>query len=341
MKAPALVVPRARAEEVRRALRDAGRLRSDLEIQRTSEEVVFPVSDGPPLAAEWGTTVERDFERLERAGPSDYRELVRLPDHEAALLPRAFDVVGDIVLMRIPDELWERRGTIGAALLAFVPGARLVGADRGVHGEERTRELEPIAGSGGWTTRHRENGIEVDVDLARAYFSPRLAREHARVADSVATGDRVYDLCCGVGPFALTIARDGRAREVTAVDANPVAVTLLRSASERQRFPSPIRALEARVEEFAVGAPPAPCVILNLPHQGIKYLPSVARSVAPRGRLHYYEVTPRAEFEGRGIAVTHTLDDPGAWSVVDAHVVHPYSPHADLVAYVLARNGTE
>jgi tRNA G37 N-methylase Trm5 len=124
---------------------------------------------------------------------------------------------------------------------------------------------------------------------------------------------------------------------VTSVDSNPAAIALLRTASARQRFATPIRPVEARVEDFVRSVPSVERAILNLPHQGIKYLPSVARTVAPGGRLYYYEVTARAEIDSRGTGVTQILDAPQAWSVVDRHVVHPYSPQADLLAFVLER----
>jgi tRNA (guanine37-N1)-methyltransferase len=341
MKSRALRVERGRGEAVRRLLRDAALLRSDLEILRTKESLLIPILENGAVPREWGTVTEGEFDAIARPAVGDYRRLLHLPPEEQSLLPRSFDVVGDVVLVRIPDELASHRAEIGTALLGFVPGARIVGADRGVHGTERTRSLERIAGSGGWTTRHRENGIEVDVDLARAYFSPRLAREHARVAEEVGAGDRVYDLCCGVGPFSLTIARDARARSISAVDSNASAIALLRAAAERQRFPTPIRSFVAPVEDFSASAEPVERVILNLPHQGIKYLPSVARTVARRGRLYYYEVTPRAESDERGMGVIRILDAPNAWSLVDEHVVHPYSPQSDLRGYVLERTRAE
>ncbi|MGI0130757.1 MAG: class I SAM-dependent methyltransferase [Thermoplasmata archaeon] len=337
MKARALLVPRGRGEAVRRSLRQQGLLRTDLEILREGDQLALPVVDDRSIPSGLGEMALREFTLLPDSGPADYRGLLDWPREESDQLPRSFDVIGDIVLVRIPNELERRAREIGEALLAFVPGARIVGADRGVHGRERRRSLEEIAGSGGWRTRHRENGLEIEVDLERAYFSPRLAREHALIAESVRGHDRVYDLCCGVGPFALTIARDARATEVTAVDSNPEALALLRVSLERQRFATPVHPIEMPVERFAPTAPPVERVILNLPHEGIKYLPSVARTVARRGRLYYYEVTPRAEFERRGEAVVHALDSPNDWSVVDQHVVHPYSPVSDLVAFVLER----
>ncbi len=339
MKSRALLVPRAQGEATRRLLADAGLLRTDLAIRVEDDSLVLPVVDSVPLPT-GGRVAEREFEPLPEDPPTDFRDFLPGSDEEQRNLPRSFDVVGDIVLVRLAPELEARRGEIGEALLKFVPNARIVGWDRGVHGPERRRRIERIAGSGGWSTRHRENGIDLDVDVEQAYFSPRLAREHARVADQVAAGDLVYDLCCGVGPFAVTIARDGRARGVVAVDANPAAIALLRSTLARAAHGARVTPVLERVEEFVPGVEPADRVILNLPHEGIKYVASVARTVAAGGCLYYYEVVPRTEMDRRADAIVRELPrDPG-WSTLPIHVVHPYSPGADLVAFVFRRDGT-
>ncbi len=339
MMSRAFLVPRAEGEATRRLLAEAGLLRTDLAIRVEDGLLVLPVVDDAPLPR-GGEVAQREFERLPDEPPSDFRALLPGTAEERRMLPRSFDVVGDIVLVRLPPELEPRRREIGEALLGFVPNARIVAWDRGVHGPERRRTLERIAGSGGWSTRHRENGIELDVDVERAYFSPRLAREHARVAEQVVAGDLVYDLCCGVGPFAVTIARDGRARRVVAVDANPAAIELLRSTLARAAYGPRVAPVLRRVEEFVPGAEPAERVILNLPHEGIKYVASVARAVAAGGCLYYYEVVPRAEADRRADAIVSELPQDPGWKALPAHVVHPYSPTADLVAFVFRRDGT-
>jgi tRNA (guanine37-N1)-methyltransferase len=337
MKGRGLLVPRSRGEEVRRRLLDASGLRRDLKILREGEFLVLPIAGDAPLPDEWGEVVLREFPSVAPAAPSDYRDLLGGTPETKADLPRSFDIVGDIVLVRLPLALESRKEEVGHALLSFVPAARIVGLDRGVHGPERRRRVERIAGSGGWRTRHRENGVELEVDVERAYFSPRLAREHARVAADVREGERVYDLCCGVGPFALVLARDGRASHITAVDSNPDAVSLLQATRARYPWGRRIEVVEAPIERFLASAGAVERVILNLPHEGIKYLPSVAPTIAPRGRLHYYEVTPRAEFERRAEAVVRALG-PGDWKLVDHHNVHPYSPASDLAAFVFERS---
>ena len=340
MIAAGLLVPRARGEEVRRALVDSGLLRADLEIRHEGGFLVLPLlesTEGVPPS--WGEVVEREFRTTSAKGPTRYSDLLSWPDEEKAALPRSFDVVGDVVLLRLPDSLEPRKGAVGEALLKFVPSARLVGLDHGVHGPERRREVERIAGSGPWRTRHKENGVELEVDVERAYFSPRLAREHARVAEEVRAGDRVYDLCCGVGPFSVTIAHLGRAASVTAVDANPEAIRLLRETLARHPYGGRVAPVTARLEEFLPSASPVERVAMNLPHEGIKYLTSVARTVAPGGRLYYYEVVSRTELDKRGVALVNWLEPEGPFALATERVVHPYSPASDLVAYVFERSG--
>lgn len=339
MRSRALVVPRDRGEEVRRALAEAGLLRTDLRISARGATIVFPLPPGAEVPPEWGSVTEQEFEPRPPEAASDYRELVDASPAERELLPRSFDIVGDIVLVRLPPGWRDRGAEIGRALLRFVPGARIVGWDQGVHGPERRRRIERLAGEGGWATVHRENHLALEVDVQRAYFSPRLALEHARVAAEVAAGDRVYDLCCGVGPFAVHFARDGRARSIVAVDANPDAIALLARTLARYPFGARVVPTVARVEEFLPGREPFERAVLNLPHEGIKYAPSVARVVAPAGRLYYYEIVLRSELEHRGDVIAGSLEPVGAWRSVDARIVHPYSPDADLVAFTLERAG--
>ena len=339
MRERALVVERHLGETTRRRLVAAGALRTDLAIRREGDRLAFPLHPDASVPREWGDVAFRDFDTRAAAGPTDYRSLLSWPEEQRELAPRAFDVVGDVVLVHLPSELEPRRFEIGEALLRFVPGCRLVGVDRGVQGPERRRTVERIAGSGSWRTRHRENGLEFEVDLERAYFSPRLAREHARVASEVGTGERVYDLCCGVGPFAVTIARDGRARSIVAVDSNPEAIALLRETLARYDFGPTISPVEARVEEFVLAATPVDRLVLNLPREGIKYASLVAPLVAPGGSLHYYEVVARDEIAGRRTVTERSLSAFGSWSVRDIRVVHPYSPSSDLVAVTARRAG--
>lgn len=332
-----LGVPPERAEAARRRLKESGWLRTDLAVLHEGRTIVFPLTaDARPDPRE-GTVVEREFAAL-KLPVQTYRELIRgLPAELAEKLPRSFDVVGDIVLVRIPEELLAYRDEVGRALLAFVPGARLVGWDQGVHGVERRRRLVPLAGTGEFRTRCRENGLTLDVDLDRAYYSPRLSSEHARVAQEVRAGERVFDLCCGIGPFALSIARDGRAREVVAVDLNREAISLLRANADRLGLSDRVRPVVSDVGEFLESAGVADRAILNLPHEGIKYLASVANRVGPAGTLHYYEMMERSVQPERPQEIVRGLEPHGGWELGPVRGLHPYSPTSDLISVTFHR----
>ena len=143
-RCPALRVDRRRGEEIRQRLVESGRLRTDLTISREDEHLLFPLIDSDPLDPSWGERVDGEFEPLEKSPNMSYRDLLHWPEAEEALLPRSFDVIGDIVLVRIPLALRGCASEIGEALRQFVPGTRLVGADFGVHGEARQRRLVVI-----------------------------------------------------------------------------------------------------------------------------------------------------------------------------------------------------
>ena len=150
--------------------------------------------------------------------------------------------------------------------------------------------------------------------------------------------ETVWDLCCGIGPFALTLARRGLAERIVAVDSNPAAIALLRENAERLRVAGRIEARNESVEQFLKAdrdRGPASCS--TFPTKELSPFPSVSAAVAPGGTVHYYEVTPRADHSMRGIALVRQLGSGADWTCLESRLVHPYSPQANLVAYTFRR----
>ncbi|MFG1529981.1 MAG: hypothetical protein AAFA34_01725, partial [Thermoplasmata archaeon] len=187
-----------------------------MRIRVDQDDLLFPLVDSVEVPGDWGPIETDEFIPVAQPPVREYGDLLADGTGRSPAVPRSFDVIGDIVVVRIPDGSPVEPRRIGEALRAFVPGTRLVGADRGVQGPYRIRLLDRLAGTGSWATVHVEHGLRLHVDLERAYFSPRLAHEHHRVASEVRSGETVFDLCCGVGPFAAHIARTGRARRIVA-----------------------------------------------------------------------------------------------------------------------------
>jgi tRNA (guanine37-N1)-methyltransferase len=216
----------------------------------------------------------------------------KLPPNLLASLPHAFDIVGDIAVMEIPPELIAYESAIGEAVLKANKNLRTVLSKSGaISGTYRLREYNVLAGEPKTHTLHKEYGCQYYVDLAKAYFSPRLSNEHHRVASLVREGETVIDLFAGVGPFAVQIAKTHENMKVYAVDVNPCAVELLErnirlNRVEEKVFPFLGDAREiVKAHFFGV----ADRVVMNLPEKAMEFVDVACNAVKPTGAVvHFY-----------------------------------------------------
>lgn len=298
MRAWSVVVPRDRAEQIRQDLLARGLLLESHRIVQEGDRIILPtrrpVELGFPME-------EREFEQGHVAVRS-YKDLAEVPATLRRSLPRSFDVVGDVAVIRLPEELRAHRSEVGEAILRWNAKIRVVMEDRGVGGAERVRRVEVIAGEPRTTTVHVEHGLRYRVDLARAYFSPRLATERQRIASLVSESEVVADPFAGVGPYAILIARRSRPRVVHASDGNPVAVDLLRANVAANRADRvAVRAGDARTILRRIA--PVDRIILDLPHAGLDFLPDAFGAIGDAGTVHLYAMLERAEEAERAAEV--------------------------------------
>lgn len=346
---PCLAVPLSDGEDARRDLLDEGALRTDLKVRRDGEVLLLPVTQeaaqawadtgpGEPgdagTARGWTAELRRaTFEVVERA-PRDYRDLLELPADVLDRLPSSFDRIGDLVVFKLPDEVLPYRAMVGAALQEFVAGCRTVALDHGVEGRFRVRDLEVVAGDPSTETVHREHGVEMRVDPARAYFSPRLATERRRVAGLVQPGERVVDAFAGVGPFSLVVAAHADPDRVVAIELNPDAYDLLVANVETNGVGGVVVPVEGDAGQLLPDHDPADRVVMNLPHAAADYLDAARRALAPGGTIHLYEVVEGADLDDRRAAL-----EADGFEVAAVREVHTYSPTSSVVVFDLRGRG--
>jgi tRNA (guanine37-N1)-methyltransferase len=218
-----------------------------------------------------------------------------LPPHLIASFPHSADFVGDIAVLEIAPELEKYKQKIGEAVLETNKRIHTVLAKASaVEGIYRTRKLDVIAGEVKTATVHREYGCIYHVDLSKAYFSPRLSNEHARVAGLVKEGETVIDMFAGAGPFAIQIARQWKRVHVYAVDLNPYAIELLNKNVAANRVGAKVTPIlgdvQTVVHERLTGV--ADRVVMNLPEKAIEFVDTACMAIKPIGGImHYYEFT--------------------------------------------------
>src|SRR6266568_3585416 len=297
MRSLAVAVPKAQAEEVRQGLLAMGLLRTGLKIAAEDDTIFIPVT-GPPADR---PTLEREF-RESFAPVRSYKDLVRVPAELRPLLPTSFDVIGDIGVIKIPAGLTRYEGEIAQAILGANTAVKVVAADAGVKGELRVRQLRTLAGPERTETVHREFGLAFKVDVARAYFSPRLGTERLRVAEQVEPGEAVVDMFAGVGPYAILIGKRRQPRVVYAFDANPDAFRYLEENVRRNRA---TRVAPREGDAFALlaGVEPPDRVIVDYPRDPEPAYQAAVSRILPGGVIHYYAILESAAAEGREAAL--------------------------------------
>jgi tRNA (guanine37-N1)-methyltransferase len=164
-------------------------------------------------------------------------------------------------------------------------------------------------------TIHKEYGCQYYVDVAKAYFSPRLSYEHNRVASLVQNGETVIDLFAGVGPFAILIAKIHKNVKVYAVDANPDAVKFLERNIRLNRVEDKVYPIlgdaKHAVEEKLFGI--ADRVIMNLPEKALEFVNASCKAIKPIGGIvHFYSfVNASDSLENMKGRFTDAVEDSG------------------------------
>jgi tRNA (guanine37-N1)-methyltransferase len=300
-KAKCLRTPKRLGEKTLTLASKLGILDRQLEIQRDEQFIYIPLANGPSReqlktlkeqVAESTVTVHSFPERKKTAKSLVQLLGDQLPPHLLASLPRALDFVGDLAIIELPPELDPYRQRIGEAILKGNKKICTVLAKAGpVGGTYRLREFTVIAGEARTETVHKEYGCLYYVDLAKAYYSPRLSFEHRRVASLVKDGETVIDLFAGVGPFSVQIAKSHQKTTVYAVDMNPDAVKYLEKNIRVNRVTGKVHPIlgDARQVVNSKLSGIAERAIMNLPERAIEFVDAACKTIKPQGgTVHFY-----------------------------------------------------
>lgn len=325
MRSLCVRVRKGEGESLRKKLLEEGLLDRSLHVERDEAFLYLPVLSAPSdLEVE-----EREFRERGRE-ERDYKTLVQVPEGLRGVLPTAFDTLGDMAIIRLPDELLPHASAIGEALRSAFPRLRSVFVDHGVTGELRVRDLEVIAGEDMSETVHVEYGLRFKVDPRKAYFNPRLANERRRVASLVKDGEVVVDMFSGVGPFAIMIARFARPSIVYAMDLNPRAVELMRENLLLNRA-SGVVPLEGDARDLIYSLPRADRVIMNLPHSAIDFFADALGQLKEGGVIHLYHICEREDLPTVLEELCMQARDMGVeLKVLRSEELRTYSPSASV-----------
>ncbi len=316
MKSIALKINLQSIQNTLKFLKESGLLNPDLKIIKMENIAYIPVKECP----EGYDCIVMNFEEFRKI--KNYYDLASIPHELKSLLPKSYDRIGDIIVLKMKDELYQYRKEIGEALLKFHKGCKTVALDRGVKGEYRIRNLEIIAGDG-LETVHVENGVKIYVDLSRAYFSPRLGGERMRVLKKVKNGEKILDMFAGVGPFSLLI---GKFRNVIvySIDKNGDAIEFLKKSMKLNHLNN-IIPIVGDVTDVLPKLGYFDRIIMNFPTKSIEYLDLVFGNIKKNGIIHLYTLQENIEK-----AIDEIISKNYSMKIEENGVVHGYSPKENI-----------
>ena len=294
----ALCVQLQQAETIRRYLSDKKILRNDLKIIKDGKFIYFPVKNIPKELNSY-EIIKKVFEKR-GTKPTSYKEIVTIPYKLKHQLPTSYDVIGDIILVKLPKDLLGYKKEIGESLLMSNKNIKTVCLSEPVAGELRTRNVTVVAGEKKTTTIHKEYSLSFEVDIQKTYFSPRLARERKRIASLVQPGEIVVDMFSGVAPFSIMIAKYADPKIIYAIDINSEAVKYAKENIKRNNVLDKVEIIHEDAKKIhTIIKKHADRIIMNLPFSSHMFFTHALKIAKNKSIIHYYDILKEEKIQKR------------------------------------------
>ena len=141
-----------------------------------------------------------------------------VPETLLHLVPKSFDIIGNIAVISIPPGLDNYKVQIAQSIILKHGNiSTVLNKVSKLEGEERVGRYEILSGIT-TTTEHREYGFGYRLDVNEVFFNPHLSYERFRVASQIRGGEHILVPFCGVGPYVVPAA--SRGASVVAVENN-------------------------------------------------------------------------------------------------------------------------
>ncbi|MHB8546523.1 MAG: class I SAM-dependent methyltransferase [Nitrosotalea sp.] len=253
-----------------------------------------------------------------------------LTEAEAEELYGAFDQIGNIIILRVPDSLLPKRKIIGEVLLDKVKTAKSVYYQSSpVEGDYRIRKLELLAGDDKTETEYKEHGCRFKIDVEKAFFSPRLSTERERIAEIIKDGETIINMFGGVGMFSIVAAKKKKCH-VYNIDINPDAVRLCSENILLNKLKGTVESIEgdaARVIEEKLHDT-GDRILMLLPERSDEFLESAIKAAKKKAVIHYYcHIHAEKKDQVSSLAPQHFLSVVNVKSeILGAKIVRPVGP---------------
>jgi len=205
----------------------------------------------------------------------------------------AFDIIGDIAIIKLPGISAVSAQSIAAIIMAVHRNvATVLAQTSAITGDFRLRPLVHVRGKNKTSTIHREFGCLFSVDIAHCYFSPRLSNERRRITTMIKPQETIVNMFAGAGCFSILIAKKANPAKVYSIDINPVAIQYMKENIRLNRVCDRVISLHGDAKEIINYRLKsiADRVLMPLPEKALQYLTCAVSALKRSGGwIHYYD----------------------------------------------------
>jgi len=153
----------------------------------------------------------------------------KLTEEELSLLPRGFQSLGHIMILKLNQKLLDKKILIAETSLVMFPKMKSVYINLGkVSGTFREPEnIQFLLGEDNPIVTHREHGIIYRFDFTKIMFSQGNLNERKYLATLVKENEVVVDMFAGIGYFSLPIGKHSAPKRIYSVELNPLSYDFL------------------------------------------------------------------------------------------------------------------
>ncbi len=303
---PEILVNRKQAEKARIILRKEGLLDYSRKPLKKDDDVIFPVQDARKavdLLLKNSITAQPVEIKLPIKKLLSSEAIRELALEKGCKHWSSYSQIGDILLLNIKnkDEIEDAK-KFATLILTMFPRLKSAYAKCSTEGTYRTPRLIHLAGEKRTKTIVKEYGIKLAVDIAKAYYNPKLSAEHNRLARSVKDGETILDLFAGIGGFTLHIATR-KNTIILANDINPIAIKLLLESINlnkkyiKSRIYSTVDNSTTLLDKLS-GKIKFDRIIMNNPTMVNQFLPKIKNVVHDNSVIHVYTLIDNTEKNG-------------------------------------------
>ncbi len=253
-----------------------------------------------------------------------------LTENESQQLISAFDQIGSIIIVRIPNSLISKKKIIGETLLEQVKTTKSVFFQSSpVEGDFRTRNLEILAGDDKTETEYKESGCRFIVNVEKAFFSPRLSTERERISNLVNDNETIVNMFGGIGMFSILSAKK-KSCTVYNIDINPDASKLCEENTRLNKLKGNVISLNGDASDIIKKElqNSANRVLMLLPERSDEFLDSAISSLKTNGIIHYYShIHADKKQDAAKLSEVHFLKTNATHSkILNSKIVRPIGP---------------